>query len=390
MFSRQEYETRMNRTKQKMLEYGVEVLILSNPSNICYLTGYDAWSFYVHQAVIVFIDEKEPLWIGRGMDARGAELTTWMNTPNIIYYPDDYVQSTIKHPMDFIAAELLYRGKGNRKTGVEMDAFYYTALCHERLTVGLPDSELKDVSGLVNWVRVYKSEAEIDCMRNAAQIVGNAMQAAYDTVGAGVRENEVAAAITHAQIYGSETFGGDYTSIVPMIPTGKYTASPHLNWSDKRYTEGDSLTIEIAGCYHRYHVPMARTVSIGRVPDNIREAGKVIMDGIHETMAVMKSGITAAEVNNTWSRAIAKHGYEKNSRIGYSIGMSYPPDWGEHTISFREGDHTILEPDMTFHLMPGLWFDEFGVAITESILVTENGIEQFTSFNQEIHEKPVH
>lgn len=389
MFSIQEYETRMNRTKQKMLEYGVEALVLSNPSNMCYLTGYDAWSFYVHQVVIVFVDEEEPLWIGRGMDARGAELTTWMSPSNIICYPDDYVQSTIKHPMDFVAAELEHRGKGDRKIGVEMDAFYYTAKCQERLAVNLPNAELKDTGGLVNWVRVYKSDSEISYMRKAAKIVENAMQTAYDKVGAGVRENDVAAAITHSQIHGSDTFGGDYTSMVPMIPTGKYTASPHLNWTDKQYKEGDSLTIEIAGCYKRYHVPMARTVSIGQTPDYVREAGKVITDGIHETLSVMKPGITAEEVNGTWSRAIAKHGYEKHSRIGYSIGMSYPPDWGEHTISFREGDHTILEPNMTFHLMPGLWFDDYGVAITESVLITDSGIEQFTSFEQEIYEKPV-
>lgn len=389
MFSVEEYKIRMNKTKQKMLEYGMEVLVLSNPSNMCYLTGYDAWSFYVHQVVIVFVDEEEPLWIGRGMDARGAELTTWMSKPNILYYPDDYVQSTIKHPMDFVAAELEYRGKGSRKIGIEMDTFYYTAKSHERLEVGMPEAELKDAGGLVNWVRAYKSEAEISYMRNAAKIVENAMQAAYDKVGAGVRENEVAAAISHAQIYGSDVFGGDYTSMVPMIPTGKYTASPHLNWTDKKYREGDALTIEIAGCYKRYHVPMARTVCIGQIPDYVREAGKVITDGIQETLAIMKPGITAEEVNSAWSRAIARHGYEKNSRIGYSIGMSYPPDWGEHTVSFREGDRTILEPNMTFHLMPGLWFDEFGVAITESVLVTDTGIEKFTSFDQQIYEKPV-
>lgn len=387
MFSIQEYEMRMNRTKQKMTEHGVEVLILTNPSNMCYLTGYDAWSFYVNQVVVVFVDEEEPLWIGREMDAKGAELLTWMDKQNILHYPDNYVQSTIKHPMDFVAAELQGRKKDDKKIGVEMDSFYYTAKSHQQLEVGLPMAEIKDVGGLVNWIRLYKSEAEISYMRKAGTIVENAMQAAYNKIAVGVRENEVAAAITHAQIYGSETFGGDYTSIVPMIPTGKYTASPHITWTDRKYIEGDTLTIEIAGCYKRYHVPMARTVSIGKTPDNVKEAGKVINEGIHQTLEVMRPGVTAEEVNSTWSQAIAKYGYAKNSRIGYSIGMSYPPDWGEHTISFREDDHTILEAGMTFHLMPGLWFKDFGVAITESVLVTENGIELFTSFSRDIYEK---
>lgn len=389
MFSKQEYVMRNDKTKQKMLEYGIEVLVVSNPSNMCYLTGYNAWSFYVHQAIILFVDEEEPFWIGRGMDARGAELTTWMKSDNIIYYPDEYVQSTIRHPMDFIAQILSDRGKGRKKVGVEMDAFYYTAKCQERMIFGLPDAEFKDASGLVNWVRVIKSETEISYMKNAALIVEKAMQKAFDHVDVGVRENDVAAAITHAQIYGNDEFGGDYTSMVPMMPAGRHTASPHLTWTEEQYKEGDIVTFEIAGCHHRYHTPMARTMSLGKAPEFVLEVSKVVDEGINETLRHMKPGMTAEDVNTIWSDTIAKHGYEKKSRIGYSIGMSFPPDWGEHTISFRPDDRSILEPNMTFHLMPGIWFDDFGVSITESVRITEDGVEQFTSFDRKIFEKGI-
>lgn len=389
MFSKEEYDIRMNNTKQKMLQYGVEGLIITNPSNMYYLTGYNAWSFYVNQVVLVFIDQDEPMWIGRQMDASGAEMTTWMKESSIRFYPDEYVQSTIRHPMDYVAEVLVECGQDDKKIGVEMDSFYYTAMCHERLEVGLPNAELKDTGNLVSWVRVMKSDKEISYMRNAAQIVEKAMQAAYDTVDIGVRENEVAAAITHAQIYGSDDFGGDYTSIVPMIPSGKLTASPHITWSDRRYVEGDILTIEIAGCYKRYHTPMARTMILGKAPAHVQEVGDVINEGINETLYHMTPGTTAEEVNEVWTRTIGKHGYVKNARIGYSIGLSYPPDWGEHTISFRAGDHTMLQPNMTFHLMPGLWFDNFGVSITESVLITENGAETFASFDRKIFEKAV-
>lgn len=389
MFSKKEYKTRLNRTKQGMLQHGVEVLVLSNPSNMCYITGYNAWSFYVHQAVIIFIDEKEPLWIGRGMDAKGAELTTWMKPENILHYPDDYVQSSIKHPFDFIAEVLLERGKGDRKIGVELDAFYYTGKCHERMLIGLPEAELKDTGRLVGWVRLIKSDKEISYMRNAAYIVEQAMQAAYDRIDVGVRENDVVAAIYNAQIYGSDTFGGDYPSIVPMLPTGEQTGSPHLTWTDQRYKKGDLVTIEIAGAYRRYNVPMARTVSLGKAEDRVLDVGKVVLEGIEETLSFIKPGHTAAEVSNVWTNVIGRYGYEKESRVGYSIGLSYPPDWGEHTISFRKNDNSILEPNMVFHFMPGMWYEDFGVSITESILVTETGIERLTSFDREIYEKDV-
>ena len=92
-FERAEYQTRVDKTKASMAERGIEVLLSTNPANMCYLTGYDAWSFYVHQMVILAGDA-EPIWVGRGMDANAAKVTTYLDHANILGYPDDYVQST--------------------------------------------------------------------------------------------------------------------------------------------------------------------------------------------------------------------------------------------------------------------------------------------------------
>ncbi|RKD72780.1 Xaa-Pro dipeptidase [Sinobaca qinghaiensis] len=387
MFPLDEYKVRMNHTKQKMMEYGIEVLLVSNPSNMYYLTGYNAWSFYVHQILVVMIDEEQPIWIGREMDAHSAKVTTWLDENHIIPYPDEFVQSSIKHPMDFVANILIEIGQGSRKIGLEMDSFYFTAMCYERITTQLPDAEFRNYNTLVNWVRLIKSDLEVEYMRRAARILENAMTAAYETADVGVRENDVAAAITAAQIRGTAEYGGDYTSIVPMIPTSENTASPHLTWTDRRYVEGDYLTIEIAGAYKRYHTPMSRTMAIGHAPDKVTELSKVVQEGIETTLDAIQPGMTAEEVEAIWSRTIAKRGYYKESRLGYSIGLSYPPDWGEHTVSFRKGDKTILQPNMTFHLMPGIWLDNYGVEITESILITENGCETFADFPKPLYVK---
>ncbi len=73
--------------------------------------------------------------------------------------------------------------------------------------------------------------------------------------------------------------------------------------------------------------------------------------------------------------ALKRHGIEKDTRNGYPIGLSYPPDWGERTMSLRLGDTSVLEENMTFHFMPGLWFDDWGLEITESIVITATGAE---------------
>ena len=70
---------------------------------------------------------------------------------------------------------------------------------------------------------------------------------------------------------------------------------------------------------------------------------------------------------------LEKEGIERGARCGYPIGLSYPPDWGERTISFRAEDETVLEAGMTFHFMPGLWMDDWGLEITEPILIRESG-----------------
>ena len=84
-----------------------------------------------------------------------------------------------------------------------------------------------------------------------------------------------------------------------------------------------------------------------------------------------------AELVSAWRRAIAKSGLVKESRIGYSTGLNYPPDWGEHTMSLRPGDRSVLQPDMTFHMIPGIWQDDWGIEISECFRVTDTGAEPF-------------
>jgi Xaa-Pro aminopeptidase len=70
---------------------------------------------------------------------------------------------------------------------------------------------------------------------------------------------------------------------------------------------------------------------------------------------------------------IARRGIVKESRIGCSVGLSYPPDWGERTLSLRPGDKTELRPNMTIHGIPGVCQDNWGIEISECILIIETG-----------------
>ncbi|QLG60516.1 M24 family metallopeptidase [Halorarum salinum] len=381
IFEASEYERRIERTRERMHERDLDAVVVSDPANMNYLSGYDGWSFYVHQAVVLTAEGDEPVWVGREMDANGARATTWLSEENIRSYSDDHVHSPHDlHPMDFLADVLADLDVDGGRIGLEMDAYYFTAKSYTRLGSNLPEAEFEDTTLLVNWARVKKSERELEYMREAARISEEAMVAGLDAIGAGVPEYEAAATIYDALITGTDGYGGDYPSIVPLMPSGDHTGTPHLTWTDREFEDGDPVIIELSGCRHRYHSPLARTTFVGDPPAEIERTADVVVEGIEAALDAAEPGVTCEAVEKAWRDTIAKYDVEKEDRIGYSMGLGYPPDWGEHTASIRPGDGTVLEEDMTFHMIPGIWGDDFGVEISETFHVTADGAETLAEF----------
>ncbi|HXH04232.1 MAG TPA: Xaa-Pro peptidase family protein, partial [Candidatus Competibacteraceae bacterium] len=337
-FEEAEFRARVANTKARMAAQGLDVLLVTDPANMNYLTGYDGWSFYVHQVVIVALNEEQPLWIGRRQDVNGARLTTVLPDERIIGYSDDYVQSTVKHPMQFVADQLKARGLARGTIGVEADAYYFTGKALDVLRAELSEASIEDAGVLVNWVRVVKSEREIHYMRQAARIVEHAMQAAVDSMGHGMRQCDVVAAIQHAQISGTPEYAGDYPAIVPLLPSGVGTSCPHVTWRDEPFVNDTGTIIEIAGVCHRYHCPLSRTVYLGKPPQKMLHAEQVVIEGIAAALEAAKPGALARDVHAAWNTVIERNGIFKESRCGYSTGLGFPPDWGEHTISLRSSD----------------------------------------------------
>jgi ectoine hydrolase len=385
LFTSKEYQVRIQKTKKRMEEGGIEVLIVADPANMNYLTGYDGWSFYVPQVVVVAMDLETPIWVGRGMDVAGARHTTFLTEDHIIGYPDDYVQNPVKHPMNFVADEIKRRGWETRAIGVEMDAYYFSARGFVALQKDLPRADFKDGNLLVSWVRLIKSDAEIAYMKQAGKIAEKVMRTALDMLSPGVRECDAVAAVYQAQMAGTPEFGGDYPAIVPMMPTGEKTSAPHLTWTDEPYQDEQAVNLELAACRHRYHSPLARTAYLGKKPpDKLSNLANHTVEGLNLTLAAIKPGLRCEEIELVWRKHIAKAGLEKESRIGYSMGLNYPPDWGEHTASLRPGDQTVLAPNMTFHMILGMWMDNFGFECSESFRVTEKGCETFADFPRKL------
>jgi ectoine hydrolase len=383
-FERAEYEARLAKTRRAMAERGIELLIVTDPSNMAWLTGYDGWSFYVHQCVLLTADG-EPLWYGRGQDANGARRTVFMSHDQILAYPDHYVQSTGRHPMDHLAdAVIRARRWDGWRIGVEMDNYYFSAACYASLQRHLPNASFADATGLVNWQRAIKSPRELDYMRRAARIVEAMHTRILELIEPGLRKNELVAEIFRTGIRGADGHGGDYPAIVPLVPSGADASAAHLTWDERPFKKDEGTFFEIAGCHRRYHCPLSRTIYLGKPPQKFLDVEQAVVEGIAAALEAARPGNACEDVEAAWRKVIARYGIEKESRCGYSVGISYPPDWGERTMSLRPGDKTPLEAGMTFHLIPAIWQDDWGLEITESFLVTERGAEPFCNYPRQL------
>ena len=387
-FSREEYALRLQKVRKAMTVHNIDTLIIHDPSNMAWLTGYDGWSFYTPQAVVIG-PTGMPLWYGRTMDANGARRTVYMPEDHIIGYPDHYVMNPPLHAMENLAnAVLRPRGWHIGNVGCEMDNYYFSATAFTALKDNLPSAVLVDATALVNWCRAIKSPQEIAYMRISARIVEKMQGAAFDMIEPGLPKNLLVAEIYKVGIQGWEGHFGDYPAIVPMLPSGKDASAPHLTWDDTPFANNQGTFLELAGCHRRYHCVLSRTIYLGEPDDKFKRGEQALIAGLEAALAVAKPGNRCADIANALTNTLKDFGFDRGgARCGYPIGLSYPPDWGERTMSIRDSDETKLEAGMSFHLMPGLWMDDWGMETTESILITETGVETFCNYPRKLFVK---
>ncbi len=386
-FTQEEYKQRLLKVQKMMLDQGIELLISHDTNNINYLTGYDAWSFYYAQCAIVHVNADQPICFVRDQDAGGAYLKTYLKKENIIVYGEDYIHTWPKHPYDYLVKIIKDKKWDKLSIGLEMDAHYFTAFCYEKIKQGLPNAKIKDSERLVNWARLIKSDNEIKLMKRAAKISEIGMKTAYNVIKPGVRQCDAVGEIQKALFFGTSEYGGEYSSIATLLPTGKGTSASHLTATEEKFVNGEATIIELSGVYKRYHAPMARTVLLGK-PDQIKiDTMKKTIEALNAGINATKPGNTANDVAQAFWKVLDKYGIEKRSRTGYSIGIGYPPDWGEHTLNIYKGDMTVLKPNVCFHMIAVMQFGDWGVEASEAIRVTDKGAELFCNMSKELHVK---
>ncbi len=206
------------------------------------------------------------------------------------------------------------------------------------------------------------------------------LQAAIDASHEGATENDVAGAMWTALIGA----GGEYAGLPPFIATGPRSSLCHATWAGRRLERGDLLSYELPGVVKRYVAPIFRCGTVWPAPDEDRRLADVCTGSLEALIAAMRPGATSSDVHAASRRNFEREGYGAlhGHRSGYSVGINYPPDWGEgHIMSLWEDDDRPLAAGMVFHLVPGIIVPKrYLISVTDTVLVTETGCELITKF----------
>ncbi|MCW1750219.1 MULTISPECIES: M24 family metallopeptidase [Rhizobium] len=379
-FPRDEYLRRLAAVKTEMERREVTSLVITSPAEITYLSGYTAKSAYIPQGLIISLKDEEPTFLTRRMDAPAAVHQTFMDRSRVIGYPEALIADPDKDGFDALIDFLRDNGPGGGKVALENKNLSTKLI--ERFKARIPETEFADFSDQVNWIRLIKSDLEIAMMREAAAITDAGMLRAKEVIRPGVREADAAAEIIATLVRGVNGKVGTDLRRVFLCATPR-SGTAHIIWTEDVFRQGSQINVEMGGVRHGYVSALMRTFSIGKPSDRLRRVHDAEVAGLEAALSAVKPGATCGDVATAFYTTLKKHGVEKESRCGYAIGI----DWTEPTASLREDDHTVLQPNMTFHLMLGNWIDEdFGYVISETFRVTESGAETFSKLPREIFE----
>lgn len=364
-------------------EHDLDALIVTSPENIYYLIGLTHQGYFAF-TMLVLPREGDPSLLTRRMEA----YTISQQAPDIdhIGYGDDEDAGTAA------VAALRTRGVSSGRVGIDRSSMFLPAGVWEEIEGGLPSVQWVDTSrsastaqrfraGLVDEVRLVKSESELGHIRRAAAIGDRAVASGMATAGVGINEMEVAATVYGEMILG----GGEYPGFVPLIRSSETLMQEHATWRDRYLEPGEKLFIELSGASARYHAPLTRMAYLAHAEPGAGRAMTIAIAAFEAVIAALRPGALTGAVYDAWQQVVDDglgHDRLRRHHCGYSVGIGFPPSWvGSSTVlGIRNGGKVEIAAGMTFHVLSWITDAELGdYFVSDTVIVGDQSNEVVTT-----------
>ncbi len=375
VFPQEEIDKRQQAARRELESRDIDILLVTGPENIFYLTGQQSPGYYTYQALLLPKDG-DPVFIVRQLELNNLIANTRLDINNVYPYPDN------ADPVDVTIEIITKLGWSDKRIAISQREWFFPVAIFKALEKKL--GQLEDATGVIEGLRAVKSPAELAKIEQAAKYVDEGMRGGMAAIKVGNNENSVVSAMMGKAI----AAGGEYVGMEPLMASGKRCGVPHGTWRRNELRAGEPVFLEMAACHDRYHAALMRSAWIGQAPDEARKMMDTCLEGLAEALAMLKPGNTCEQVHDACQKVIDRDGYTENykKRTGYCIGTAFAPDWGEgNVLSLYTDVKTVLKPGMVFHIPPALRiYGVFTVGVSETAIVTESGCKTLSGISREL------
>ncbi len=371
-FPPEEYRGRARRVRERMRERGVDVLFVTSPPNLCYLTGFESVWYPPRAPVGVVISAGDERLVFLDYERHETLVRATAHCDDAVFYRYEDV-------LDTIAAAFRDRGWLDGAIGLERWSQAPGAPLVDALAarIGELGGHVVDGDWIVDRVRLTKSPAEVECVRRAAAIVDAAFRDLVEYVQPGHTELQIAARLDSVMA----DHGGEGAAIRTMVSAGPGVwCRTHAPPSRRPVEVGDVMYVDACGVHNRYHADVCRTFAVGRD----HQAARAILDVTAGSVEEVRRAVRPGDPLDVAQRVAEEYVYSRFPREqvwwvgGYALGIAMAPNWVGHTYLANDAfEQFTWEPGYVTNY-ENVLFDRdagFTASYMETLLMTESGIE---------------
>jgi len=354
--------------QESIAEQDIHALVLFDPSNIAYVTGF----FHLQTErplAAVIPQEGDPLLLIPLLEK--DHVPSHVNIETYFDYPGEI------NRIKWIKSHL--KSLNFTKIGIESNIPLFTYDILNTLTVIRMD--------LLSAMRLIKEPEEIALISKAAEYADFAVKRAVHHCEEGISEFEIN---EKTRMDVSERMLQELEEIVPvqgglcggLVCSGENGALPHAMPSSKKVKKGEAIILSFGATVGGYHAESERTAFLGTPTARHRKAFETMASAQDRGGAALREGARCCDVNESCLEVIQGGEFELylRHRMGHGIGLQgHEPPW------LDEGDTTTLKTGMTVSNEPGIYIPGFaGFRHSDTLVVTRSGSRSLTTYPKDL------
>ncbi len=347
--------------RKKLTERNIDGVFVTSQYNVTYLTGFTGDS----SILVVSMNRCLLITDGRYIEQAGQECSSeteiikWFDNKRYGIKTYQYAIKTLKL----------------KRLGFEGQTLSFSE--YEKLKDGLIDTELIDIQGIIENIRIIKDQFEIENIRIACEISVRALETIIPDIRTGMTENELAAQLEYSLRYS----GANSLSFETIILSGARTSLLHGKPGNNKITYGDFILLDFGACFKGYHADISRTLIMGKACEKQQELYNIIKDAQKQAIAGITEGMTASKIDEIVRKTIPeKYIAYYYPGLGHGVGLQI------HEEPFlRYNSESVLKKNMVLTVEPGIYIPGWGgLRIEDTVVVTNGQVENLTNFTKEL------